>query len=169
MFRGIIKKSLTGIAAGTLCLTALSAQAITPFEQDVNDAIDAGLQYARTQGWFTGLAAGSYGPGNGLILLALLEKTGEGGYADLDADDKTLARKAACILIDDGNFGDRGSFYSYYDGQVMAALSMYAQTGGPDIPGEVFGAYNCAARSVRATMDKVVDRSIAAQTPGVPA
>ena len=49
------------------------------------------------------------------------------------------------------------------------ALSVYAQTGGPDIPGAVFGSYNCAARSVRATMDKVVDRSIAAQTPGVPA
>ena len=47
MFRGIFKKSLTGIAAGTLCLGALSAQAITPFETDVNDAIDAGLQYAR--------------------------------------------------------------------------------------------------------------------------
>ena len=169
MLRGILRKSLTGIAAGTLCLGALSAQAITPFEQDVNDAIDAGLQYARTQGWFTGLAAGSYGPGNGLLLLALLEKTGNLGYAGLDPSDQTLARKAACLLIDDGNFGDRGGFYSYYDGQVMMALSVYAQTGGPDVPGEVFGSYNCAARSVRATMDKVVDRSIAAQTPGVPA
>jgi hypothetical protein len=169
MLRGILKKSLTGIAAGTLCLGALGAQAITPFEQDVNDAIDAGLQYARTQNWFTSLAAGSYGPGNGLILLALLEKTGGAGYAGLPDSDKTLARRAACLLIDDGNFGDRGGFYSYYDGQVMMALSVYAQTGGPDIPGEVFGAYNCSARSVRATMDKVVDRSIAAQTPGVPA
>jgi Thrombospondin type 3 repeat len=170
MLRSIVGKSLGGVvAAGVLGLCAVSAQAITPFEQDVNDAIDAGLQYARTQGWFTGLAAGSYGPGNGLLLLALLEKTGGAGYAGLPPDDKTLARKAACLLIDDANFGDRGGFYSYYDGQVMMALSVYAQTGGPDIPGEVFGSYNCSARSVRATIDKVVDRTIAAQTPGVPA
>jgi len=169
MLRGILRKSLTGIAAGTLCLGALSAQAITPFEQDVNDAIDAGLQYARSQNWFTQLASGSNGPGNGMLLLALMEKTGNLGYAGLDPSDQTLARKAACILIDDGSYGDRGGFYSYYDGQVMMALSVYAETGGPDIPGEVFGSYNCAARSVRATMDKVVDRSLAAQAKGTPA
>jgi len=169
MLRGILRKSLTGIAAGTLCLGALSAQAITPFEQDVNDAIDAGLQYARSQNWFTQLASGSNGPGNGMLLLALMEKTGNLGYAGLDPSDQTLARKAACLLIDDGNYGDRGGFFSYYDGQVMMALSVYAETGGPDVPGEVFGSYNCAARSVRATMDKVVDRSLAAQAKGTPA
>jgi hypothetical protein len=164
MLRGILRKSLTGIAAGTLCLGALNAQAITPFEQDVNDAIDAGIAYARAANWFT-----TYTAGNGLTLLALLEKTGDEGYAGLDAGDRTLARRAACILIDDGNFGDRGGFYSYYDGQVMMALSVYALTGGPDIPGETFGSYNCSARSVRATMDKVVDRTLAAQTKGTPA
>jgi hypothetical protein len=43
-----------------------SAQAITPFEQDVNAAIDCRhRQYARAQNWFTSLAAGSDGPGNG--------------------------------------------------------------------------------------------------------
>jgi hypothetical protein len=57
---------------------------------------------------------------------------------DSTTADKTRARQAACLLIDDGNFGDRGGFYSYYDGQVMMALSVYAQTGGPDIPGESF-------------------------------
>jgi len=163
MLRGILKRSLTGIAAGTLCLGALGAQAITPFEQDVNDAIDSGIAYARAQNWFT-----TYQNGGGLVLLALLEKAVGEGYAGLDAADKTRARQAACILIDDGNFGDRGGFYSYYDGQVMMALSVYALTGGPDIPGETFGSYNCSVRSVRATMDKVVDRTIAAQGKGTP-
>jgi len=168
MLRRILRKSLTGLTAGALCLGAVGAQAITPFEQDVNDAIDAGIAYARAQNWFGQIASGSNGPGNGLLLLALLEKTGDDGYAGLDAADQTLARRSACILIDDGSFGDRGSFYSYYDGQVMMALSVYAQTGGPDVPGEVFGSYNCSARSVRATMDKVVDRTIAAQSKGTP-
>ena len=106
MLRSIVGKSLGGVvAAGVLGLCAVSAQAITPFEQDVNDAIDAGLQYARTQNWFSQVASGSNGPGNGLLLLALREQSGDEGYAGLDAADKTLARRAACILIDDGSFG----------------------------------------------------------------
>jgi len=163
MFRGIFIRAFAG-AAAALSLAAAQAQTITPFEQDVNDAIDDGIAYARAQNWFT-----TYQNGGGLVLLALLEKTGDEGYDGLSAADRTLARQAACILIDDSSFGDRSSFYSYYDGQVMMALSVYAQTGGPNVPGEVFGSYNCAARSVRDTMNKVVDRTLAAQTPGTPA
>jgi hypothetical protein len=74
-----------------------------------------------------------------------------------------LAESAACILITNGNFGARGNFYSYYDGQVMMGLSVYLDTGGPDKPAA------CAASiGARATIDKVVDRSLAAQTAGVP-
>jgi Thrombospondin type 3 repeat len=165
MLRGILRKSLTGIAAGTLCLGALSAQAITPFEQDVNDAIDAGLQYARTANHFT-----VYTEANGLSLLALLQKeTVPAGYDGLTVPgDKTLAENAACILIDSTGFGDRGGFYSYYDGQTLMGLSVYLSTGGPDQPAAAAG-HNCTGRSARATIDKVVDRALAAQTAGVPA
>ena len=151
----------TAIATATLLAGATGVQAVTNFQADVNAAIDAGLAYSRANNYFT-----TFNYGNGLSLLTLLEKaTLPAGYAGLDTDDRTLARKAACLMIDDGNFGDRGSFYSYYDGQVLMALAVYAETGGPDKPGEVFGSYDCSARSVRETMNKVVDRSIAAQTP----
>ena len=165
MLRGILRKSLTGIAAGTLCLGALSAQAITPFEEDVNAAIDAGLQYSRAANHFT-----VFTEANGLSLLALLQKeTIPAGYDGLTvAGDKTLAQNAACVLIDHGSFGDRGGFYSYYDGQVLMGLSVYLSTGGPDQPAAPAG-YNCTGRSARATIDKVVDRALAAQTAGVPA
>ncbi len=113
----------------------------------------------RSVNWLT-----SYTAGNGLSLLALLEKESiPAGYNGLSAADKTLAQQAACLLIDDGNFGDRGDFYSYYDGQVLMGLSVYLDTGGPDTPASG-GGYNCAGRSARQTIDKVVDRAIAQQS-----
>lgn len=167
MLRGILGKSLTGATAAALCLAAasVSAQAITPFEQDVNDAIDDGLQYARANSHFT-----VYTEANGLSLLALLQKeTVPAGYDGLTVPgDQTLAQNAACILIDGAGFGDRGGFYSYYDGQVLMGLSVYLSTGGPDTPAAPAN-FNCTGRSARATIDKVVDRALAAQTAGVPA
>ena len=165
MLRTILRKSLAGVTAAALCITALSAQALTPFETDVNDAIDDGLQYARTGNHFT-----VYTEANGLSLLALLQKeTIPAGYDGLTvAGDKTLAQNAACILIDNANFGDRGGFYSYYDGQVLMGLSVYLSTGGPDTPAAAAG-HSCVGRSARATINKVVDRALAAQTGGVPA
>lgn len=107
--------------------------------------------------------------GNGLSLLTLLEKESiPAGYSGLSASDKTLAQAAACMLMVDGNYGGRGGFYSYYDGQVLMALSVYLDTGGPDTPTGT-GSYNCVGKSARATIDKVVDRTIAAQSAGVPA
>jgi len=165
MLRRTLRKSISAAAAAALCITALSAQALTPFETDVNDAIDDGLQFARTNGHFT-----AYKAANGLSLLALLQKeTIPAGYDGLTvAGDKTLAQNAACILIDNGNFGDRGGFYSYYDGQVLMGLSVYLSTGGPDTPAAPAG-HDCTGRSARATIDKVVDRALATQTGGAPA
>jgi hypothetical protein len=154
------KNFITVAATALLTLGAGNAAALTNFEADVNAAIDAGLAYSRASGQFT-----TYTEANGLTLLTLLEKAKlPAGYNGLDAADQKLARQSACILIDNGNFGDRGGFYSYYDGQVLMALSVYALTGGPNIPGEVFSSYDCSARTVRDTIDKVVDRSIAAQS-----
>jgi hypothetical protein len=158
-----------------LCVAALAAMAPgaqaghAEFKADVNAAIDAGLAYSRANNYFTSIAPGAHGPGNGLALLTLLEKeTIPAGYNGLDAADKQLAQNAACILIDSGTFGDRGGFYSYYDGQVLMGLSVYLDTGGPDEPAASAG-FNCTGRSARQTIDKVVDRSLAAQTPGAPA
>ena len=92
----------TAIATATLLAGATGVQAVTNFQADVNAAIDAGLAYSRANNYFT-----TFNYGNGLSLLTLLEKaTLPAGYAGLDTDDRTLARKAACLMIDDGNFGD---------------------------------------------------------------
>ena len=153
-----------------LCVAALSALATGAqashqnFKDDVNAAIDAGLAFARANNYFTTDIAA-----NGLALLTLLEKESlPAGYNGLSAADKTLAQNAACILIDSGSYGDRGGFYSYYDGQAMMALSVYLATGGPDNPVAPAG-YNCAGRSARQTIDKVVDRTLTAQSPEAPA
>lgn len=165
MMRNPMKK-ISLACAGVLALFGGAAQAggAENFKADVNAAIDAGLAYARANSYFTTLHYG-----NGLALLTLLEKENiPAGYAGLTASDQTLAQNAACLLIDDGNFGDRGGFYSYYDGQVMMALSVYLNTGGPDQPAAGPGGYNCTGRSARATINKVVDRTLAAQQGGTP-
>lgn len=152
-----------------ICAAALAALASgvqagdAEFKADVNAAIDAGLAYSRAAGHFT-----VYTEANGLSLLTLLEKESiPAGYAGLDAADKVLAQNAACILIDNGAFGDRGGFYSYYDGQVLMGLSVYLSTGGPDEPAAAAG-HTCTGRSARQTIDKVVDRTLAAQSSGAP-
>lgn len=160
------QQSITkALAAAFLFAGAASAQAdYQAFKDDVNAAIDAGLAYSRANNHFT-----VYTEANGLSLLTLLEKESlPAGYNGLTAADKALAQNAACILIDGAGFGDRAGFYSYYDGQVLMGLSVYLDTGGPDEPAAPAG-YNCTGRSARATIDKVVDRTLAAQTAGVPA
>ncbi|MCL4738142.1 MAG: thrombospondin type 3 repeat-containing protein [Burkholderiaceae bacterium] len=166
MKREVCKAAL----AAALVASAAGAQAdYAAFKADVNAAIDAGLAYSRANNYFTAIAPGSNGPGNGLALLTLLEKESiPAGYAGLDAADQLLAQNAACILIDSGNFGDRGGFYSYYDGQVLMGLAVYLDTGGPDEPAASAG-FNCTGRSARQTIDKVVDRTLAAQSPEAPA
>jgi hypothetical protein len=155
---------LTTLCSAALAAVAAGAQAdYQAFKDDVNAAIDDGLAYSRASNHFA-----VYTAANGLSLLTLLEKESiPAGYDGLDATDQTLAENAACILIDSGSFGDRGGFYSYYDGQVLMGLSVYLETGGPDEPAASAG-YGCTGRSARATVDKVVDRALAAQTQGTP-
>jgi hypothetical protein len=149
--------------AALLAMTAGAQASHQNFKDDVNAAIDAGLAYSRAHSHFT-----VYTEANGLSLLTLLEKESiPAGYDGLDPADKTLAQNAACILIDSSGFGDRAGFYAYYDGQVLMGLSVYLTTGGPDTPAGV-APHNCVGRSARATIDKVVDRALAAQTTGTP-
>ncbi len=163
MKKPLLKSLMVGMA---LCFVGTTAQASEAnFKADINAAIDDGLAYSRANNHFT-----VYTEANGLSLLTLLEKeTIPAGYDGLTVPgDKILAQNAACILIDSSGFGDRAGFYSYYDGQVLMGLSVYLDTGGPDEPAFV-APHNCAGRSARATIDKVVDRALAAQTPGTPA
>jgi hypothetical protein len=159
-----MKRKFTSVLGAAVVLVAAGAQAShQDFKDDVNAAIDAGLAFSRANGYFT-----SDNSANGLSLLTLLEKESiPAGYNGLNAADQTLAQNAACILIDSGTFGDRGSFYAYDDGQVLMGLSVYLTTGGPDTPAAPAG-YNCTGRSARQTIDKVVDRALAAQTSGTP-
>ena len=83
--------------------------------------------YSRAQNHFT-----TNTDGNGLSLLTLLEKDiFPAGYNGLDPGDKLLAQNAACILVDSTTYGDRGSFYSYYDGQTLMGLAVYLETAVP--------------------------------------
>jgi hypothetical protein len=160
----MLKRFLTGAMAAALCITALPAQALTPFETDVNAAIDAGLDHMRVNNWFT-----SVNNANGLGLLALLEKDVANGYAGLDAADQLRARQSACMLMASGTYGSRGSFYAYTHGQVLMALAVYASTGGPDSPDVNFSGLNCQtdpSHTVRNIMNVVVDQTLAAQANG---
>jgi hypothetical protein len=139
-------------AAGFFTLAA-GAHGVTNFQQDVNAAIDAGLDYAITQGYYT-----NGNNATGLLLLALLEKRPDiGGYAGLTPAEKAQADAAAKILISNSNFAARAGQYAYTDGQVLMALSVFANSGGPDNPA---GSVN----DVRWAIDRVADRLVANQT-----
>lgn len=160
----LLRMSVAAASFSAVFVTGAFADGSANFKSDVNSAIDAGLAYARANNYFT-----TFNYANGLTLLTLLEKESiPAGYNGLSASDKLLAQNAACILIDSSSYGDRGGFYSYYDGQVMMGLSVYLDTGGPDTPAASAG-FNCTGRSARQTIDKVVDRTLAAQQGGVPA
>jgi hypothetical protein len=145
---------------------AVSRAAATNFSSDVAATIDAALARFKAAGVYGDNATG--GSAKGLLLLALLEKRAGAdpndpqlGYSGSPAADQQLARCTARHLITSGTYAGRGGFYAYTDGQAMMALAYYARTGGPD-PGVNV---DCTGGtiSVRTAMDKLVDRTIAAQ------
>lgn len=153
------KAMLFGVA---LCLGGVPAQsAITPFSQDVSDAIDDGLDYLKTQGAFTSASHREY---RGLTLLALLEKRASAdpdaaplGYANASPADQALAQQAVGLILTDTSYGAaRASFYAYYHGQNMMALALYANTGGPEVNSP-------PNMTLRQAIDKLVDQTMATQ------
>ena len=156
MRQSLAKSRFGWLIAGALALPiGASAQVLTAFEVDVNSAIDDGLQYFRNQGIYTGGADN----GRGLALVCLLEQSDvgqDGGYTDLDPADQALATTAARLNIDNATCGPGRSFYSYCDGQMLMALSLFGNTGGPDNVG--------AGLTIRAAIDAMVDRTIANQS-----
>jgi hypothetical protein len=173
MFR-VIKKALTAVSAAALCLAAVSAQAVTPFEQDVTTAIDRGIEWLANQGAF--LNPSNAGDGSGLPMLALLEKRASGvptdppqGYSGANATDQARLRTAAAYILDRVN---ETGFYAYRDGQYMFALAEYARTGGPDKGAHPDIPNTADYQTIKQAMDAMVDRSLANQrkaTNGFPA
>ena len=107
------------------------------FLQDVSAAIEAGAEHMRGHGYFGGGA----GDGAGHSAVALMEMppphdpTGPPlGYRGLSAADQTRVRDTITYILDRAGEG----FYSYRHGNFLMALSLYARTGGPDIPGRAY-------------------------------
>jgi hypothetical protein len=147
----------------------VSRAAATNFSSDVAATIDAALAFLKAQGVYSNSATG--GQAKGLLLLALLEKRAGAdpndpqlGYSGSPAADQALARCTAKYLITSTTFAARAGFYSYYDGQALMALSLYGRTGGPD-PGSDADCTGGAPISVRDAIDKMVTRTVNAQTP----
>ncbi len=135
-----------------LCIVALSLAAparaqVTNFSADVNTAIDNGLNWLNTSGYF---AAGAAGSSSGLVALALMEKRASAaqnavgtGYAGATlADQAKLDAMIGYIISVAGN-----PFFAYVDGQELMALSLYLRTGGPNQAG--------ATGALNQTFDKV--------------
>ncbi len=126
--------------------------AVTPFSQDINDAIDDGIDYFRNT---TGIFTGNAGWATGLVTLALLEKRAGAdfddpqlGYANSAAADQARARDAADYMI---TLVNSNNFYSYGYGASMMALSFYQKTGGPEVN---VAPYN-APLTIRQAIDKM--------------
>jgi hypothetical protein len=169
-----------------VAMSVAGQAAVTNFSTDVASAIDASLQYFRTNNYFT---TGGNVTAQGLVLLALLEKHGSPdfnapivGYTGLSGSDgvlmgttypagctptaagcptgdKLLAQYAVQRILNYDPFGQ----YAYYDGNFMMALSEYLRTGGqPNVPNTMGFA------TVKDKIDKLVDRTLAAQCAGDP-
>ena len=124
---------------GTVALVCLSTPAtaqITPFSQDVNAAIDAGLSWYANRGYFGNPAsAGPSGRAAGLVALTLLEKPRTAdqnalgqGYANANQADQQHIQTMINYIIG----RSQESFYAYRDGADLMALAVYLQTGGPN-------------------------------------
>jgi hypothetical protein len=174
----MLRRTLVSACAGAvLCLAAGTSGAAANFNGDVNTAINKGLELLDAQGAFVGYdpatdqckpdSGGYYSDYmRGMPLLALLEKRATGnlndppqGYAGASADDQARMRKAVACILDIVN---ETSFESYYYGNWLMGVALYARTGGPgkgaaDIPDDpdLIGLVEA--------IDLMVDRTITAQ------
>ena len=155
--------------APTLALLAAVAYAhpahaiVTPFGQEVHDAIEEVVQFFRNQ-------AGPDGSiGNpralGLPVLCMLEKRQSAdffaahvGYGGMDEDDQDTIRAAVRHIINnDPAFTAGANPYSYGTGNKLMALSLYKATEGPDDVGaqvEVTAAIENGVRALQNSMGR---------------
>ena len=109
------------------------AGCINTFPEDVNAAIDDGLDWLRNNNKF----GSSCGRAAGLPLLALLEKRASAdfeapilGYSGASEADQERMRSSATYII---NVRSTAGYNSYDYGASMMGLSLYARTGGPEV------------------------------------
>ena len=80
---GVMKSFWFGaVIGGALSLAAASAQAVTPFQQDVSTAINKGLNYLSSNGVFSNPSSLGVNSAQGVAMEALLEKRASGNPAD---------------------------------------------------------------------------------------
>ena len=115
-----------------LCMPTLAQAQTSTFSQDVNRAIDLGLQYLDGQGVFTNNSAA--GDAAGLCALALLERRESddvnaqaAGYENATPQDQNRIENIIGYLLGRANAG----YYAYRDGGDLMAMSVYLRTGGP--------------------------------------
>ena len=147
------------LALAAMIFTAsIGSAQTTPFSQDVAEGINRGLQYLRVSG-----ALNTCHNTNGLVLLALLEKRQSAdwtapinGYANSDPADQAAAMTTVGFILN--NTCGRGvpQINTYYRGQNLMALALYARTGGPEIAG--------AAHTLRSGIDTIVNGLVTGQT-----
>ena len=133
---------------------AAEADVGSAFDQDVAAAVDDGLDSLRVSGAFDAESVAAR-EARGLSLLTRLSTPG--GYATLDPAQRATAGDAARRLLEDELCGAGRGFGAYCHGAAMMALSLYARTGGPEVP-------NAGGLSLRAAIDALVDASLAQQT-----
>lgn len=121
-----------------LFLAFLNFGFVTPFGIDVNESIDRGLQYLRTQQ----TADGGWGRPTGLAVLCFLEKrvsedlnSQPSGYINMSESDKVIVRNGIKYCIQNINGLSVNNAEAYDTGACLMAMSSYLATGGPDIVG----------------------------------
>jgi hypothetical protein len=177
-------RNITAALGLAMAMGIATQAAVTNFGADVGATIDASIAYMKAQNYFT---TGGNINAQGLVLLVLLEKHASAdfnapilGYSGLAGNDgslvsntypsgcpaagcptldKLLAQYSVQRILDRDNYGQ----YAYYDGNYLMALSEYLKTGGqPNVPNTL----TPTAGSVKARIDEMVDRTLAAQCAG---
>jgi MYXO-CTERM domain-containing protein len=156
---------IKGLAlALALGVSAPAAAFVTPFGQQVDQAIEQGLVFFRANQ----RADGSFNPtrdATPLVVLCFLEKRASAdwnaaplGYGGMDAGDQERVRNAVRFIVDHTDGLDGGLARSYNTGSALMALSLYLATGGPDNVGAertVLQAVQFGVTALRATQGNV--------------
>lgn len=149
--------------AGALVIGMANA-ALTPFQTDVETAINNGLAFLATDGAFTApvcktACSNNAGYAVGLTTLALLEKRASGnpsdppqGYSGASSADQTRLRGGVAAILSDyytyylfASSTPKDFFYAYFDGSSLSALTEYIASGGPETCGPAPNPNSCAA------------------------
>jgi len=145
-----MKRSLLALLCLLLASPAGAQGPPTAFSNDVETAIDRGLQWFDDQGYFfegicppqnadpTAMYGRSHDPG-GLVALALLEKRRDAsqnavsaGYVHATVENQARIDSLVGLLIDRVALSAAEDFRAYQDGGDLMALSVYYMTGGPN-------------------------------------